>query len=424
MTAVVAFAGNGKSYVKDNLVLDLDASVKQSYNGAENLIPVSAPGFFGNTTYYPPINGWTPTLNYSNSPDGTQTSVLWSAGGAFVGPYSNYTSGTPITGRTYVMSIYGNAPRTGNNGQIWVNPGNNRQFTIDCNNGTIPAVQSNVINSGVINVGNGWYRFWATFAGSTGAISPNYYTSLGGGTSCYLWGPQLERGVFPGPYTPTSNTITNRSNTWNDLSGNSNNASLNMPYFNEQGYFEWDGNSTTDVGTVANATSINFSEAAPYSIEFTAYPYSNQPNGSGGANSGEAVILEKWNYSGTVGYPYALRLTGLEGSRSWFIAVYNGTTAFSTGSSAAANTWSHVTAVFDWPNSILRVYVNGVQTNTTALSGTGFSSPTSPIYMGQRIGQASNRFAGKIGHIRQYSKALSPAEVLQNFNAVRGRFNI
>ena len=424
MTAVVAFAGNGKSYVKDSLVLDLDASVKQSYNGAENLIPTSGPGYFGNTTYYPPINGWTPTFNYSNSPDGTQTSVLWNAGGAFVGPYSNYTSGTPITGRTYVMSIYGNAPRTGNNGQIWVNPGNNRQFTIDCNSGTIPAVQANVINSGVINVGNGWYRFWATFAGSTGAISPNYYTSLGGGTACFLWGPQLERGVLPGPYTPTFGTIINRSNTWNDLSGNSNNATLNMPYFNEQGYFEWDGNATTDVGTVPNHTSINFSEAAAYSIDFTAYPYSNQPGGSGGANSGEAVILEKWNYSGTGGYPYAIRLSSLGPTPTWFVAAWNGTTSFSTGSFANVNAWSHVTAVYDWPNSILRIYVNGIQTGTTALSGTGFSSPTSPIYMGQRIGIGPDRFAGKIGHIRQYSKALSPEEVLQNFNAVRGRFNI
>jgi hypothetical protein len=251
------------------------------------------------------------------------------------------------------------------------------------------------------------------------------YTALGGGTNCYLWGIQLERGVYPGPYTPTFGTVINRSNTWNDLSGNSNNASLNMPYFNEQGYFEWDGNATTSVGSVANATSINFSEAAPYSIEFAAYPYSNQPNGSGGANSGEAVILEKWNYSGTGGYPFAIRLISLGGTRQWFSAAWNGSTSYAVGANATMNAWSHLTMVFDWPNSIMRVYINGTQATTTPLSGgTGFSSPTSPLYLGQRAGDTVDRFAGKMGPIRLYNKALSADEVSQNFNAVRGRYGL
>jgi hypothetical protein len=76
------------------------------------------------------------------------------------------------------------------------------------------------------------------------------------------------------------------------------------------------------------------------------------------------------------------------------------------------------------PLRVSLIPIEGQRSLTTTLSGTGFSSPTSPISLGQRIGTGIDRFAGKIGHIRQYSKALSPAEVLQNFNAVRGRFNI
>jgi hypothetical protein len=426
MTAISGVSSSGKAYVNDSsLVLNLDPAVSQSYNGAENLIPVSGPGYFANPSYWIGINGFNPIFNYSSAPDGPQTSVMWAQGGQYQGPYSNFTPGPPLSGRTYVMSIYGNAPRTGNNGSIWFDPGNNRITTINCNTGTISSPGTNVLNSGVIDCGNGWYRFWKTFTGSTGNTYPTLYTALGGGTACYLWGMQLERGVYPGPYTPTFGTVINRSNTWNDLSGNSNNASLNMPYFNEQGYFEWDGNATTSVGTVANATSINFSEAAPYSIEFAAYPYSNQPGGSSGANAGEAVILEKWNYSGTGGYPYAIRLISLGGTRQWFSAAWNGSTSYAVGVNATMNAWSHLTMVFDWPNSIMRIYINGVQAVTTALSGgTGFSSPTSPIYLGQRAGDTLDRFAGKIGPIRMYNKALSAAEVSQNFNAVRGRFGI
>jgi hypothetical protein len=427
MTTVAGFAGQGKSYVEGNLVLNLDPSVNQSYNGAENLISASGPGYFGNTSYYPPINGWNPALNYSNAPDGTQTSVQWAAGGQYVGPYQNYTVGTPVSGKTYVMSVYGNAPRSGNNGQIWFDPGNNRNLTIDCNSGTIVGTSSNIINSGVIDCGNGWYRFWGTWAGSTGGTGFTYYTALGGGTNCYLWGPQIEQGVYPGPYTPTFGSVINRSNTWNDLSGNSNNASLNMSYFNETGYFELDGNSTTAFGSVANSTSINFSESAPYSVELMAYAYTNQPGGSGGANNGEAAILEKWNFSGSGGFPFCIRLVGLQYSPpSWYVSAYNGTLNPAATANATRNAWTHITAVYDWPNSILRLYINGAQASSTTLTvgSGGFSSPTSPLYLGQRYGSTADRFAGKIGHIRLYNKALSAAEISQNFNAVRGRFGI
>jgi hypothetical protein len=164
MTAISGVSSSGKAYVNDSsLVLNLDPAVSQSYNGAENLIPVSGPGYFANASYWVGINGFTPVFNYSSAPDGPQTSVQWNCGGQYQGPYANFTPGTPITGRTYVMIIYGNAPRTGNNGSIWFDPGNNRITTINCNNGNISSPGSNVLNSGVINCGNGWYRFWQTF---------------------------------------------------------------------------------------------------------------------------------------------------------------------------------------------------------------------------------------------------------------------
>lgn len=423
MTAVVAFAGNGKSYVKDNLVLDLDAFVKQSYNGSENLVPYSGPGYFANTTYWPPINGFSPGLNNLNSPDGTMTGVRWACGGQYQGPYSGFSYPTPTSGLTYCQSIYVKTGY-GNNGGVWVDPGNNRLMTIDANSLTIRNVGTSIINKGVIPLQDGWYRMWSTWAGSTGAPGYTLYSADGGGMIANLWGLQVERGLFPGPYTPTSGTEINRSNTWNDLSGNSNNAVLNMPYFNEQGYFEWDGNATTSVGSIPNSSSINFSQAAAYSVELMAYANSNQPGGSGGANSGEAAILEKWDYSGTGGFPFCIRLINLSSTPAWYVAAYNGTLNPATTANATLNAWSHITAVYDWPNSILRLYLNGTQvSSTTITAGTGFTS-TSQVYMGQRYGNTADRFAGKIGHIRLYNKALSAAEVSQNFNAVRGRFNI
>jgi len=421
MTTVAGFAGQGKSYSEDNLVLNLDPSVNQSYNGAENIVPYSGPGYWGNTAYWSPINGWSPKLNWNNAPDGTLTTVQWSQGGQYQGPYSNFSYPvTPTTGLTYCQSIYVRNGY-GNHGGIWVDPGNNRIMTVDGNTSTIRSVGTSIISQGVIPLQDNWYRMWSTFAGSTGGLGYTLYTADGGGVQVDLWGLQVERGVYPGPYTPTSGSAINRSNTWYDLTSNGNNASLNMPYFNEAGYFELDGNSSTAPGSIAHSSSINFSESAAYSVELMAYAYSNQPGGSGGANSGEAAILEKWSTTG--GYPFCIRLSGLGGALSWYASVYNGTTQIYTTASVTANTWAHIVAIFDWPNSILRLYVNGAQANTIALSGTGFGG-TSPIYLGQRNGGTTDRFAGKIGHIRMYNKALSAAEISQNFNAVRGRFGI
>jgi len=95
-----------------------------------------------------------------------------------------------------------------------------------------------------------------------------------------------------------------------------------------------------------------------------------------------------------------------------------------------ANTWYHVAATFEVGVG-LKLYVNGSldasNTNTATFS---LSDPQrGPKYIGRSdtssFGAAPNFFNGSIESVKGYSgKALSAAEVQQNFNALRGRYGL
>jgi hypothetical protein len=84
------------------------------------------------------------------------------------------------------------------------------------------------------------------------------------------------------------------------------------------------------------------------------------------------------------------------------------------------NVWYHIAATSSGTSHIL--YVNGVQVGSATSSLSTFDSTTSPYIIG--YGNAHVYHFGNIGPCRLYSRALTAAEVLQNFNALRGRFGV
>jgi len=76
------------------------------------------------------------------------------------------------------------------------------------------------------------------------------------------------------------------------------------------------------------------------------------------------------------------------------------------------NTWTHLATTYDGAN--LRLYVNGTQAATTALTGAKAVS-TGPLKIG---GNAlwSEWFAGLIDDVRIYDRALSATEIQGDMN--------
>ena len=93
------------------------------------------------------------------------------------------------------------------------------------------------------------------------------------------------------------------------------------------------------------------------------------------------------------------------------------------GSSFSTNTWYYIVLV-QAANTSRKIYING-SLDATKTSTFGTTSSGSETF---RLGQASGvneYFGGRISNASIYNnKALTAAEVQQNYNALKGRFGI
>jgi hypothetical protein len=95
-----------------------------------------------------------------------------------------------------------------------------------------------------------------------------------------------------------------------------------------------------------------------------------------------------------------------------------------TTSASTLNSICHVVGTFAASNSC-KIYLNGALNNTKNSTNTSWNKTAGEaIRLGDDADAQSIYFQGNIYLARIYTKALSDAEVLQNFNAQRKRFNV
>ena len=86
--------------------------------------------------------------------------------------------------------------------------------------------------------------------------------------------------------------------------------------------------------------------------------------------------------------------------------------------------WKHVAITLDG-SSLPRIYLNGQLINSYA--GMNPRVPTTATYIGREVGGENvgitRAFGGEIGMAQMYNRQLSDAEILQNYNAGRKKYN-
>jgi hypothetical protein len=103
------------------------------------------------------------------------------------------------------------------------------------------------------------------------------------------------------------------------------------------------------------------------------------------------------------------------------VGYYNGAWRTTTGITPTLNTWTYYAGTYN--GTILRQYTNNAEVGTLSYSGTPQSG--GEIRIARRWDEtaiASNFLRGNISVIRIYNRALSAAELLQNYNAQKGRY--
>ena len=148
-----------------------------------------------------------------------------------------------------------------------------------------------------------------------------------------------------------------------------------------------------------------------------------------------ASFFNNRGLTGTNGVSYSLRIEG--GNLSYVPVDSDGIIAQVTtsGINFSDNTWRHLVTTMNVPNgttlsaanysSYLKCYVNGVE---VSLSSSQFTSVPAHPTTGRESLQIGRSFAwgsyiaGNISSIQVYNSQLSAQEVLQNYNATKGRY--
>jgi hypothetical protein len=183
----------------------------------------------------------------------------------------------------------------------------------------------------------------------------------------------------------------NTQNTWKDLSNNGNNGTLtNGPLFSEEniGSLVFDG--------VDDYISSSFATTSNQSVTYAGWLYSTETTATY-RNFIDSITVNPmiwWNTSGQIEFDAALYTTS---------AVYR-------------NQWVYVALSKPSGSSSASYYVNGV------LAGTG-SAYTTPALIPTLLNRGGGlTWKGNCSNIQIYNRALSPTEILQNYNATKGRF--
>ena len=218
------------------------------------------------------------------------------------------------------------------------------------------------------------------------------------------------------------NSYPGSGTTWTDLSGNGNNGTL----VNGVGYNGSNGGSLSfdgvnDYGSISHTTTLNpgtgdftfggfFKVNSDFASNFFPVFFSkSQLDWQNGY-----LIRPTWPYNGT----FAVGVS--QGGNSGVDRV----TLVST-LTASLGTWVNIVGVWTASTRTLLLYFNGIQNGSSTITNSITINPTANLELGRynRITQSRYEYLpGNIAQVSIYNRALTAQEVLQNYNALKGRY--
>ena len=391
--------GHSPSVVTNGLVMYYDMNnTRKSWLGKPTTNYVIGPNWLGSTLSY----------NYTGpSGDATYTYVTGvtnpiDAPGVmryYTGPATAYRywalRGTVPSAGTYTFSYYARVilggPSNIGNGQLWRDTGTDLSVTGDFNP-TFTTEWKRYSTTGTVT------SYLDYFPVHSGAI-------LGGFTIEYC-GFQLEAGSFATPFVDGARSTTQAIV---DLTNNNTITATSLTYVSDN-TFSFNGSS--DYITVADSTILTNTFTLTISVWFksSAAAGTMQPLvGKGTSDADEEYCL-------------------LAGGGSIYFDVGAGAGPYTQPSySFSNNTWYNVVGVHirTAGSSVLTVYVNGVALSSSTITPSNTPNDNLyPVSIGKRFYNSGTPANGSIPAVSIYNRALSAAEVAQNFNALRGRYSL
>jgi hypothetical protein len=250
----------------------------------------------------------------------------------------------------------------------------------------------------------------AKHAQSTSSISQRVYHFYNGDstTRLHFFDPRVE--ICDGTQPSIQDLLDGNTHKWYDGSGNGRNAWLqNWPvYDTSNGWLNFDGSND-------HAVVPNIDLAQSWTLE--CWVRHDTVSGFGFFGHGVTTVNQ------------GLHILFYSGTQIRF-GMYGNDTDFTMTTSTGV--WYQYVFTYDHSNptsaTSKRMYRNGVEQSGSVVSGpAAYTQPVSDLRIGMTYGQGqgiSSPADGQWSMVRMYNKVLSAAEVLQNFEADRGRFGI
>ena len=379
--------------VRDGLVIFFDPANPKSYIQNKNQLLSSS----NLTSIWNTNLGFIRTANFSTAPDGSQTSnkfdtSLTSAG---VFQYINV-----FANKTYTYSLY--AKHISGETGIVFGKDVGGQVILRCNlsNGVATASVGTPNNITSTYVGDGWYRFsFSTTITADGIETMTIYAATSRPSSFLIWGPQIEISSSVTDYSPTGSTNVS----FVDLA-NQRSATLSSSFKNINNVLPYNGTSSAISFPMSN---LDFSKEQTIMIGLMPNeadgnrrnPYDHEYGGYGTITHEPAG---EFNYYWG---PYGAQAEGYATITSPFTVGQNEKTIITASRGSQYARW--------YKNGILSLQGS----NSVPVAGT--STGTAKIGHGY-----AGYYSGNIYFFMLYNRQLTDAEVLKNYNALRGRCGI
>jgi hypothetical protein len=405
------------SIAKSNLLgLMLDASNQRSFS--PNVFPKPLDIFGWSST---PANAATLSRDSTTSSSpagGIPLKMAISGNDPYTGSYNSspYTISTAATGQTWTLSVYvkGSVATTG---ELFI-------FGADSSGGVFSFPD---YGAGNINITTDWTRVSYSFTFSNANVAAIQFRLDGtptGGSGTNIWwdGLQLERASSASTFNPNYNA---NGTSFKDLSSAKCHGTMYgaVPFTTDiVPCFDF----ATVTGASSAAATLGFTFATnPVTLTggFTFSSWIKNPPSS----SSQVGLFS--NTGSATGFRYGIGLNGCyvlmagaDGS-----GYSEPTLAFS--SSLSASLWYNVVMVFDRSGANAagtpqwQLYLNGVLQTTSNMTTpqTVAMTTTAP---GLVRSACCGLYTGKLAQFMVHNTPLSAADVLQNYNAYRGRFGV
>jgi len=387
----------GPKIATNGLVLALDAADMNSYS--PNVIPNPTDVFanIGSEIQSCTLSRDTTIIRQYRS---TPMKMVITGNDAYAGKYGSSAANlaSALSGQTWTISVWAKAS-VATDGQLFI-------FGADTN-GAVFTI--NDYSSGNMSITTSWQRFSFSYTftnANTRYIQFRLDGTHTGGSGITIWwdGLQIERASSATQFNPYyyGNTI------WKDLSGNNNTGTLtNGPLFvgESKGSITFNPANSNHINcgnVLANLTNLTLECFIKLGTQTQLY--------------GGVISKTLSNADG-----YEIRVDSYTASTTNLLFRYVGDNAgLGFNTSFTNGIWYHIVSTGIYGTQIN--YVNGNQINSAGYPTTP-SANSNPLLIG-RLAYTNLYVNMTMGYARIYNRALTAAEVLQNYNATKSRFGL